>query len=386
MLLPVITAAIASTPMLMLAAECLAACASHSRVPDRGATPPFTVLMPAHDEAAGIGPVIAAAKAQLRSCDQLIVVADNCTDTTAAIAREAGATIVERVDPSRRGKAYALDFGRACLMHAPPSVVIVLDADCVAAPGALQLLAAAADANRAVVQALYQLEIQPDSGPIERASAFAFMIRNFVRQRGLQRLSGRAMLQGTGMAFPWSTFESAPLISSSLVEDLQLGLDLFLAGERVIFDEAALITSPASDRNATMVQRTRWEHGHLSTAASYVPRLGLAFLRGRLRALPLAMDLMIPPLSLLVVIAAASLAMLGVIGWSTGDPAPFLVTSAAGLLAASALFLAWFRWGRDLLPWADLRRMPQYLAWKMPVYGRFFTRRQRSWVRTARPR
>lgn len=385
MLLPVTIAAIASTPMLMLAAECLAACASHSRVPGRGAAPPFTVLMPAHNEAAGIRPVIAAAKAQLRGCDELIVVADNCTDETAAIAREAGATVVERVDQSRRGKAYALDFGREALMHAPPSIVIVLDADCIAAPGALQLLAAAAEANRAVVQALYQLEIRPDGGPIERASAFAFMIRNFVRQRGLQRLSGRAMLQGTGMAFPWPIFEAAPLISSSLVEDLQLGLDLFLAGERVIFDEAALITSPASDQGATIVQRTRWEHGHLSTAANYVPQLGLAFLRGHPRALLLAMDLIIPPLSLLIAIAGTALGILGAIGWSTGDLAPFLLTAGSGSLATAALFLAWFRWGRGLLPWAALCRMPLYLAWKMPVYGRFLTRRQRSWVRTARP-
>ena len=56
--------------------------------------------------------------------------ADNCTDATADIARSVGVEVIERIEPDRRGKGFALDFAREHLERAPPQVVIVIDADC----------------------------------------------------------------------------------------------------------------------------------------------------------------------------------------------------------------------------------------------------------------
>ncbi len=69
------------------------------------------VLIPAHDESAGILPTLEDVKGQLQPGDRLLVVADNCTDDTAAVAAKAGADVIERRDDLRRGKSYALDFG-----------------------------------------------------------------------------------------------------------------------------------------------------------------------------------------------------------------------------------------------------------------------------------
>jgi glycosyltransferase involved in cell wall biosynthesis len=82
-------------------------------------------------------------KKQLKSTDRLIVVADNCSDDTAAVAVEAGAEVLRRDDPSKVGKGYALDWAIRYLRNNPPEVVIFVDADCRVADHTVDELAAA---------------------------------------------------------------------------------------------------------------------------------------------------------------------------------------------------------------------------------------------------
>src|SRR5437879_3182666 len=89
-----------------------------------------TVLIPAHNEGAGILPTIRDIQAQLGPNDRILVVADNCTDDTAAIVQGAGVEVTVRADPARRGKGYALELGVRHLGLNPPVVVVILDADC----------------------------------------------------------------------------------------------------------------------------------------------------------------------------------------------------------------------------------------------------------------
>ena len=88
----------------------------------------IAILVPAHNEGAGILPTIAAIKEQLLAGDRLLVVADNCVDDTSAVAAAAGAETIERHEPTKIGKGYALDFGLQHLSVNPPSIVIVIDA------------------------------------------------------------------------------------------------------------------------------------------------------------------------------------------------------------------------------------------------------------------
>jgi glycosyltransferase involved in cell wall biosynthesis len=167
--------------------------------------PTTAILMPAHDEATGIAAAIDAIVPQLRGGDRLLVVADNCSDRTAAIAAERGAEVSERHDPERRGKGYALDHGVRHLAAAPPAVVIVVDADCAVAAGSVDLLARESMRRRRPVQALYLMLAPPGAGLKQRMAEFAWAVRNQVRPLGWQRLGGPCQLMGTGMAFPWAT-------------------------------------------------------------------------------------------------------------------------------------------------------------------------------------
>ncbi|MGC3971366.1 MAG: glycosyltransferase family 2 protein [Pirellulales bacterium] len=95
------------------------------------------MLIPAHNEETVLAATLESVQSQCRPGDRMLVVADNCTDRTSDVARRAGAIVVERHDLQRRGKGFALDWGVRRLETEPPEVVIVVDADCVLAPGSL---------------------------------------------------------------------------------------------------------------------------------------------------------------------------------------------------------------------------------------------------------
>ncbi|HEY9814471.1 MAG TPA: glycosyltransferase family 2 protein [Candidatus Obscuribacterales bacterium] len=379
-------ALIVCIPVLTFTLECWLAMLP-GRSPSLSVNAPrLAVLIPAHNEALGIQDTLAALMPQLVEGDRLIVIADNCSDDTAAIARSAGATVLERQNLDQRGKGYALDFGLRSLDADPPDIVVMVDADCTLLPGALRTIAQQSARSQRPVQALYLMEQPPEPSAKDSVSALAFMVKNRVRPRGLQRLGLPCLLTGTGMAFPWEMIRQSPLASGNIVEDMQLGLDLAIAGAPPQFCETARVIGrlPQQDQAATS-QRTRWEHGHLQTLVTQVPRLlTTAITRQRLGVLALALDLAVPPLSLLVMLWGA--AMMGAIaaGWLGVSWAIAGFLGLQGLLLLSAVMLAWARFGRSILSLGQLLSIPLYVLWKIPMYIAFIVRPQRQWVRTER--
>jgi cellulose synthase/poly-beta-1,6-N-acetylglucosamine synthase-like glycosyltransferase len=343
------------------------------------------VLLPAHNEEASIARTVKAILPQLRGQDRLVVVADNCDDGTASAAGAAGATVVERRDPGRRGKGFALDYGVRFLEADPPDVVLIVDADCTLEEGFVDRLASAAAAAGRPVQSCNLVTPPAGAGLKDRLSWFAFQYKNLVRPRGLDRL-GVPCLLSTGAAFPWPVIRKAPLATGNIVEDMQLGLDLAMAGHPPRFCPEAVVTSelPAGPRTAA-TQRTRWEHGHLRTLLSQVPRLVVAGLRrGRIDLLGLALELSVPPLSMLFLLWATAGAVCALLGHFAGCRVPALVLGSSGLAAIFSVFAAWCKFGRSQLPLTSLLAAPLYALWKVPIYAAFFLRPQRAWVRTAR--
>ena len=383
-------AILVSIPIGVFAIECLAALGmGTARSRSMAAEGPVrvAVLVPAHNEEAMLGATLATIVPELTSGDQLVVVADNCDDATAAIARSAGATAIERRDETRRGKGYALDFGLQFLeKHEPPDVVVVIDADCDVTPGAIARIGDLAAACHRPVQALYLMEVPPNPSPGRRVSALAFAVKNWARPQGLLRLGLPCLLTGTGMAFPWSAIRQVDLASGNLVEDMQMGIDLTIAGTPPLFCPQARVTSrlPQGDAAATS-QRTRWEHGHLQTIRQTVPPLlGRAIVRRRFDLLALALEIGVPPLSLLVglwlaiAVVAFGLAVVGGPTW------PAMVAIASGVALFLAVASAWWKFGRPFLPARQLLAVPVYMLGKVSVYFSFFRKPETQWVRTDR--
>lgn len=353
--------------------------------PRRGYDPAsVVVLVPAHDEAAGIAATLARQRAALPAGMRLLVIADNCSDDTAALARAAGAEVVERSDPARRGKGFALDHGRAALAAVPPACVIVVDADTVPHGDALDRLAATAIARARPVQGAYYMTVSDADGAIARFSAAAFFVKNVVRELGAARLGAPAILTGSGMAFPWPVFASLPLATGHVAEDLMLGVQCSRAGAAPLFDARAAITGTGSSDRGTAVQRRRWESGFLQVAQdSAVPLLGDAVRQGRPALGWLGLHLLTPPLVLLIaldVVATALMAVLAAIGvanWPfwllAGLTTAAVVLVVAGLVAHGQAGL--------LRDWASI---PRYLAWKLRLSLAAVMRRETTWIRTDR--
>jgi cellulose synthase/poly-beta-1,6-N-acetylglucosamine synthase-like glycosyltransferase len=347
--------------------------------------PTLAVLVPAHDEEGGIAAALATVVPQLAPGDRLLVVADNCSDGTAAAARAAGAEVVERRS-DLRGKGYALAFGVDHLRAAPPSAVVIVDADCELAPGTLDALAAELARSGRPVQALYLMLAAADAGLGRRMAQFAWRVRNWARPAGWRRLGMPCQLMGTGMAFSWDMLRDASLANASIVEDMKLGIDLACRGAAPVFCDRALVTSRFPDSAAaTGTQRTRWEHGHIEMILREVPAmLRAALARRDARLLGLALDLAVPPLALLAGLLALDW-LLSLGGWLLGGGASALLLASLLMVAFfAAVFAAWAKRGRDLVALSELLSAPWYIVAKLPMYLRFIVRRQKDWVRTDR--
>ena len=169
--------------------------------------PSIIVLVPAHNEGSGLLPTLDDILAQLYDGDRLLVVADNCNDDTADIAKAAGAEVVERNDLAKIGKGYALAFGLRHLQNNVSDVVMVVDADCRLEEGAIHALALTCRSTGRPVQALYLMTAPEGAMFGFRVAEFAWRIKNDLRPRGLAALGLPCQLMGSGMAFPRDVIE-----------------------------------------------------------------------------------------------------------------------------------------------------------------------------------
>jgi cellulose synthase/poly-beta-1,6-N-acetylglucosamine synthase-like glycosyltransferase len=337
---------------------------------DQSAAVSATIVVPAHNEQPILRTRLSELKAAAGDDARILLVADNCQDSTAEIGRDVGVEVIERDDPARKGKGYALDFARKYLRANPPEVVLVVDADCTMDNGSVRSLAAHCALSERPCQAMNIQLPAANSSPLVRLSTFAFFVKNVIRQRGLQRLIGHGQLLGTGMAFPWEIFARADLATGDLVEDLKLGQELRVQGHGALFVEAACVVSEAETGRNTLSQRRRWEGGFLANAF----REGPSFLLGSIRRADwsgswAAVNLMIPPVALLVLLDFLGLAVAGAITWLVGASSwPVMLLAGALMIALIAIGLAWHAGGSRFVGAAELAKAPLYVLWKIPMY------------------
>jgi cellulose synthase/poly-beta-1,6-N-acetylglucosamine synthase-like glycosyltransferase len=390
-----VTALALLIPVTVIFAEIVLALAydERSATIETGDRRRLAVLVPAHDEASIIASTLRSVVPQLTQNDTLLVVADNCSDETAAVATKEGAEVIVRSDPLRRGKGYALDYGVRHLErggHGPPDVVVIVDADCQISFGAIDRLSRMCARTLRPVQAMYLMHAAGHAaghaGIRMRIAEFAWMIKNKVRPLGLHYLGLPCQLMGTGMAFPWSCLSTADLASGHIVEDMQLGVDFALAGSAPLFCPGALVTStfPSSEQGIAS-QRVRWEHGHLGVIVGETTHLiALALRRFNGALLVFALDLCVPPIALLVLLLTTVWSASAALYFFLHVRVPIAISTFAFLLLALGISLAWRKYGRHILSLGDLVRAGTYVFWKIPLYARFLAHRQSEWVRSKR--
>jgi len=347
----------------------------------------FDVLVPAHDEAAGIARCVASLRALDWPGDRfrVIVIADNCGDDTAARARAAGAEVWERNDASARGKGHALAYAFArSRAERYAYAVVVVDADTEATPNLLEACAARIEAGAEAIQAHYGVR-DPDGSWRARLMAIAYALFHTLRSRARERLGLSCGIRGNGWCVTHALLERAPYRAYSITEDIELGNTLGLAGCRVHYaGEAEVRADAAVSRAEAARQRQRWEGGRYALIRAQAPPLLRAAVARRDRVcLDLALDLLVLPLSWIALYDLGLLALAALAARVDPALAPWawLAAFAAGCVAvyvARGVALS----GRGLRGVLDLAAAPLFVAWKLATLLRPFDRA--TWVPTRR--
>jgi 1,2-diacylglycerol 3-beta-glucosyltransferase len=366
----------------------LAALSRRVASPTAGVRTRFDIIVPAHNESAGILATIES----LLGLDyppeffRTLVMADNCTDNTAAIAAAAGARVLERLDATRRGKGYALEHAYAVVLaEAFADAVVVIDADTVVSPNLLRAFSARFERGASAVQAEYAVR-NPLTSWRTRLMVVALSLFHTLRSLGRETMRVSCGLRGNGMGFTCALLGRVPHGAHSLVEDVEYGIALGVAGIRVEYVAEALVFGEmAATATSARSQRERWERGRWAMAQSHLPALWRAWRNGGGRIpLDLAADLLVPPLTTLVVAVGLGV---GFSSWAYTRGSVSVVAPAAWMLAA--LCLTTYVWRGIILAGLgagvvrDLAWAPVYAAWKLML---LFRRRGASteWIRTPR--
>jgi 1,2-diacylglycerol 3-beta-glucosyltransferase len=351
-----------------------------------GDTRRFAILVPAHNEQALIGRLLD----NLQRLDypaskfDVWVVADNCDDATASIARSRGARVLERFDTDDQAKGFALRWllEQLALRGLRFDAYVVLDADSVVAPNFLRSMAAHLDAGRQVIQAYYSV-LNAYESPLASLRYAALAAVHYLRPMGRAALGLSVGLKGNGMCFAAPVLERFPWLWFTLAEDVEFHLALVRAGVRVDFapDTWVLADMPVTLAQAAS-QNTRWERGRLELLKRAVPELfAIAVRRRSLLAFDAAMEQVIPPQSVPLAFSALCLGLGVVLNLPTAAALGglSLLGQSIYLIAALALVRA------PLRVYSALAYAPVYLVWKIGIYARaLILPKSKRWVRTAR--
>lgn len=233
----------------------------------------FAVVVPAHNEELVISPLIdnLIALEYPQELYDIFVIADNCEDHTAEIARQHGALVYERTNLEQRGKGYALDWFFTKLYNLPQKydAVVIFDADNLVDPHFLNHMNNRLCDGAKIVQGYLNAK-NPQDTWVTASFSMAFWVANRMLQLARYNLGLSNYLGGTGMAISLNVLREIGWGATSLTEDLEFSLKALLHGykttwahEAVVYDEKPLTFKQAWQ------QRKRWALGHIELFRTY---------------------------------------------------------------------------------------------------------------------
>lgn len=353
----------------------------------------FCVLIPAHDEELLLGPVIDALHGLDYPADRLTtcVIADNCTDETADLARHHGAEVLERHDASHLGKGYALEWALAHLLQDERrfDAFVVIDADSVLNTPFLQVMNQELAAGYKVIQGRYDVLNAMESWRT-RLMTCALALVHGAQPQGRRALGLSDGLKGNGMCFAREVLEAVPWSGESVTEDIDYTFRLVRAGYRITYSPDAIVRAqmPVTSRQAAS-QRERWEGGRYRLVRSALSLLSEGLRRGRPVVVDRAIDLLIPPLAeflaipvLLTLVALGAHIVLPTLRWPV-----WMALGWSGVLIVQVAYVALglFVARVPLAAATALVAAPAYMVWKFALYGAMAVRGgPGTWRRTER--
>jgi cellulose synthase/poly-beta-1,6-N-acetylglucosamine synthase-like glycosyltransferase len=349
----------------------------------------FAVAIPAHNEGVVLAETLRALDRQSYPADlyDVHVVADHCDDDTAQVARENGAICYERGEGVRGRKAYALQWllGRILGSEKDYDALVIFDADSRVEPGFLRAMNAALGPSCQVLQGKHVIA-SPEEGRFSGLAAVDMRLNNLLRNQARQNLGLSCRLMGDAMCFATPVIRRYGWPADSLGEDREYGLFLLTQGIRVRYVPGAVSVGQAAPSwRSASAQRLRWYGGVSQIQRRFVLKLlGLGVRELNWAALDQAVELLLPPLSVLAILSF----MVTVVHWlwpSLRLVLPLTISTGAAIAWGLFPFLGLLIDRAPGSAFLTLLYGPFYVLWRLWIglLARVRGRRVR-WVRTTR--
>jgi cellulose synthase/poly-beta-1,6-N-acetylglucosamine synthase-like glycosyltransferase len=337
----------------------------------------IAIIIPAHNESLLIADTVSNMWLQNYPKEAMcvLVIADNCTDDTASLARQAGARVLER--HKNPGKGQGLHEALDLLLKEEWAAFLVVDADSHLHPDTLTEINIALESGSQAIQIRYGV-LNPEQSLRTRAMELSTASFNALRPLGKSVFGISAGINGNGFCITRDTALRVPYLAHSIVEDIEYHMHLLRAGLRVDFLDHVWVKAqmPIGGPGAN-VQRVRWERGRIITIKNYAPALLRSLLAGNRRAIDGLIDVLMPPVSLVLLCLIPALLF--------GQGIAFQVGIAGVLILAMHYFIAAVRYGNIAWFFMLMAYIPWYIVWKTwVVIKSLLTERNLPWLRTDR--
>lgn len=240
----------------------------------------FMAIIPAHNEEAVVANLVESLKNQdyNKELYDIYVIADNCTDNTAKVAREAGAIVYERFDEAKKTKGYALDWflQQKIKEDAPYDAFFIFDADNIVDKNFIKNMNKKLCQGEDVVQGYRDIKNPTDSWITSGYAIFYWTMHRFYHL-ARYNIGLSPLLNGTGFMVRFDVVKPQGWDTVTLTEDIEFSLKRIIAGKKLGWATDAIVydEQPVGFKQSWS-QRSRWTVGHIQCISKYTKPLAKA--------------------------------------------------------------------------------------------------------------
>ena len=240
----------------------------------------FMAIIPAHNEEAVISNLIESLKNQNYNKDlyDIYVIADNCTDNTAEVAKNAGAIVYQRFDPTRKTKGFALNWflQQKIKENADYDAFFVFDADNIVDKDFIKNMNKKLCQGEDVVQGYRDIKNPTDNWITAGYAIFYWTMHRFYHL-ARYNLGLSPLLNGTGFMVKFDVVKPDGWQTKTLTEDIEFSLQRIIKGKRLGWATNAIVyDEQPTGFKQSWSQRSRWTVGHMQCIGEYTGKLAKA--------------------------------------------------------------------------------------------------------------
>ena len=245
----------------------------------------FMAIIPAHNEEAVVGNLVESLKKldYPRELYDIYVIADNCTDKTAEIAKKAGAIVYERFDEAHKTKGYALNWflKQKIEEDADYDAFCIFDADNIVDKNFLKVMNKKLCQGEEVVQGYKDIKNPSDTWISAGYAIFYWTMHRFYHL-ARYNIGLSPLMNGTGFMVKFDIVKPHGWDTKTLTEDIEFSLKRIIQGEKLGWAKDAIVydEQPITFKQS-WTQRSRWTVGHMQCLREYTKPLASAVVKNK---------------------------------------------------------------------------------------------------------